>query len=90
MALANRIFSRGFFVVLALTTLLFLAGIIILPSLGPTYADEVQAQTEPSAAPAVTPNTGVSAAVYQGHLFRFGGGAVLPWPALNNVQICQP
>ena len=45
MAMAYRLFTKGFFVVLALTTLLWLAGIIFLPTLGPPYADEAEAQT---------------------------------------------
>jgi UPF0716 family protein affecting phage T7 exclusion len=45
----SRIFNKGFFVILGLTLLFSLAGIILLPGLG-TYADEVQAQTQPAEA----------------------------------------
>ena len=36
MTLAYQVFTKGFFIVLALTTLLFLAGIVVLPG----YADQ--------------------------------------------------
>ena len=54
----KRVLNKGVFVVMALTALLFVAGIIILPSLGPTYADEHQTQSESLekyAPPAVAP-----------------------------------
>lgn len=35
-----RMFDRSFCMVLALTAVLFVAGIVVLPGLGPTYADE--------------------------------------------------
>ena len=42
----KRVLNKGVFVVMGLTALLFLAGIVILPSLGPTRADEIQPQSE--------------------------------------------
>lgn len=60
MTITNRTFSQGLLVVIRLTGLLFLAAIIVLPGLGPTYAEsqaDVQmVQPEPEA-PAVSHNT---------------------------------
>ena len=55
-----RVFTKGFFIILALTTLLFLAGIIVLPG----YADQAEAQSELAGAeaPTVTHNTWTSGA----------------------------
>lgn len=50
----KRGLSKGFLVVIGLTAWLFLAGIIILPGLGPTHADDDAQPSEdfvPPAAP---------------------------------------
>lgn len=41
----HRIFNRGFSVILGLTVLLSLAGIIVLPALGPSHAEPAKART---------------------------------------------
>ena len=60
MTAVDGMFNRGFCVVLPLTILLFLAGIVVLPS----YADQAEAQGESAGAeaPAVTHNTWTSGA----------------------------
>jgi large repetitive protein len=86
MTAVSRIFNKGFFLILGLTTLFCLAGIILLPGMG-TYTDEVQAQTkaDDEQAPAVTHNTwtsgaalptavwGASAAVVKNEIYVVGG-----------------
>ncbi|MGB9195824.1 MAG: kelch repeat-containing protein [Terriglobales bacterium] len=86
MTAIDRNFNRGFFVIPALTALLFLAGVVLLPGLG-TYAYEVQAQSRAVQAesPAVTHNTWTagtpmpdptyqsSAGVVKGEIYVVGG-----------------
>lgn len=70
MATVDRMLNRGLCVVLPLTILLFLAGIVVLPS----YADQAEAQSEVSGAhaPAVTHNT-------------WTNGAPLPTPVSSST-----
>jgi len=74
----SRIFNKGSFTILGMITLLLLAGIIALPSLG-TDPDAVQAQTEPveAQAPAVIHNTWTSGAPIPTAVAPSGGTAVL-------------
>jgi N-acetylneuraminic acid mutarotase len=98
---SNRVVSNGFVVIVGLTGLFFLAGIILLPSLG-TYSDEVQAQAEAAEteAPAVTHNTWTSgaalptplafstAAVLKNEIYVVGGNNGTA--NVNDVQIYNP
>jgi hypothetical protein len=44
MTIVRRMFNKGLFVIVAMTALLLLAGIIVLPGLGATYTDLAQSQ----------------------------------------------
>jgi len=52
----NRMLCKGWVSVLALTTLLFLAGIVLLPGLGPTYAED-RAEVQPDVGSAASAQT---------------------------------
>src|ERR1700691_325267 len=102
MTAISRIFNRGFFVILGLTTLFSLVGIILLPGLG-TYMDEVQAQTQPaegevpvvnhntwtSGAPLPTPVYYPAAGVVKNEIYIVGGGVTYTEPTAD-VQIYNP
>ena len=45
MTIARRMLDRGFFVIFGLTVLLLLAGIVILPALGPSDSDPSKVHT---------------------------------------------
>lgn len=75
--MACRTLNEGFFVILGLTTLLVVAGIIVLPGMG-SWVDLAQAQTEAAGAqaPAVNHNTWTSGAPLPTPV-AFATGAVL-------------